>query len=176
MQEPEIKRKALFLDRDGIINDDTAYPYLPAHIHFKEAVFPLCKKAMQKGYLLIVITNQAGVAKGKFSELDVKALHEWMGGEFKKRDIEIKRFYYCPHHPEGIVPEYRKACNCRKPKPGMVEQATKDFGINITSSLVVGDKSSDRIKIDGLRSIIVKSKYAESGYDVEDLSKVVEYL
>lgn len=168
--------KALFLDRDGIINEDTAYPYLPAQIHFNEAVFSLCKKAMELGYLLIVITNQAGVAKGKFTEQDVKALHEWMGDELKKRGVEIARFYYCPHHVEGSVPEYKKTCNCRKPKPGMVEQAVKDFGIDISSSLVVGDKKSDRIQIEGLRSIIVKSKYVESGYDVEDLSKVAEYL
>jgi len=176
MQEANIKRKALFLDRDGIINEDTAYPYLPSHIHFNEAVFPLCKQAMKKGYLLIVITNQAGVAKGKFTEDDVKALHVWMGKELKMRGIEIERFYYCPHHGEGSVPAYRNACNCRKPKPGMVEQAVKDFGIDISSSIVVGDKKSDRIQIDGLRSVIVKSKYMESEYDVDDLSKVAEYL
>lgn len=129
-----------------------------------------------KRILLIVITNQAGVAKGKFTEHDVHALHAWMDGEFKKRGIEIKRFYYCPHHPGGSVPEYRQVCNCRKPKPGMVEQAVKDFGIDLASSLVVGDKNSDRIRIDGLRSVIVKSKYVESGYDVDDLSKVAEYL
>jgi D-glycero-D-manno-heptose 1,7-bisphosphate phosphatase len=176
MQEPEKKRRALFLDRDGIINEDTAYPYLPSHIHFNEAVFPLCKKAMELGYLLIVITNQAGVAKGKFAERDVKALHEWMDDELNKRGVEIARFYYCPHRAEGSVTEYRKACNSRKPKPGMVEQAVRDFGIDIASSLVVGDKKSDRIMIDGLKSVIVKSKYVESGYDVEELSKVAEYL
>ena len=176
MQEPEKKRRALFLDRDGIINEDTAYPYLPSHIHFNEAVFPLCKKAMELGYLLIVITNQAGVAKGKFAERDVKALHEWMDDELNKRGVEIARFYYCPHRAEGSVTEYRKACNSRKPKPGMVEQAVRDFGIDIASSLVVGDKKSDRIMIDGLKNVIVKSKYVESGYDVEELSKVAEYL
>jgi D-glycero-D-manno-heptose 1,7-bisphosphate phosphatase len=176
MQETKIKRKALFLDRDGIINEDTAYPYLPSHIHFNEAVFQLCRKAMEKGYLLIVITNQAGVAKGKFTEDDVRALHVWMGNELKKRGVEIERFYYCPHHPEGSVPEYRQVCNCRKPKPGMVEQAIRDFNIDITSSLVAGDKESDRIQIDGLRSVIVKSKYATENYDVEDVAKVMQYL
>jgi len=169
-------RKALFLDRDGIINDDTAYPYLPAQIRFKETVFDLCRSAAQKGYLLIVITNQAGVAKGKFKEPDVKALHEWMTAEFKKRGIDIARFYYCPHHKEGSVPEYSVDCNCRKPKPGMVEQAVKDFTIDVRSSLVVGDKQSDRIRIEGLRSIIVKSAYTETGYDVTDISQVTKYL
>jgi D-glycero-D-manno-heptose 1,7-bisphosphate phosphatase len=172
----ETLQKALFLDRDGIINKDTAYPYLPAQIQFNEAVFTLCKEAARKGYLLIVITNQAGVAKGKFTEQDVTALHAWMDGEFQKRGIKIDRFYYCPHHPEGSVPEYRRVCNCRKPKPGMVEQAMRDFAIDISTSLVVGDKKSDRIDLPGLRSIIVKSEYMKQNYDIDDLSIVKDYL
>jgi D-glycero-D-manno-heptose 1,7-bisphosphate phosphatase len=173
---PEKKRKALFIDRDGIINEDTAYPYKPEQIRFCEAIFPLCKKAAEKGYLLIVITNQAGVAKGKFSEQDVKALHEWMAAEFTKRGIEISRFYYCPHHPDASVPRYRVACNCRKPKPGMIEQAVKDFNIELRHSLVIGDKHSDRIELSGLRSIIVKSKYTGDDFDIAELSLAAEYL
>jgi D-glycero-D-manno-heptose 1,7-bisphosphate phosphatase len=173
---PDKKRKALFIDRDGIINEDTAYPYKPEQIRFCEAIFPLCKKAAEKGYLLIVITNQAGVAKGKFSEQDVKALHEWMAAEFTKRGIEISRFYYCPHHPDASVPRYRVACNCRKPKPGMIEQAVKDFNIELRHSLVIGDKHSDRIELSGLRSIIVKSKYTGDDFDIAELSLAAEYL
>lgn len=173
---PGTLRKALFIDRDGIINEDTGYPYLPGHIRFNEPVFPLCANAAGKGYLLIVISNQAGIAKGKFTEQDVRALHEWMAGEFKKRGITIAGFYYCPHHPEGIVPAYRKVCNCRKPKPGMIEQAVKDHNIDISKSLVIGDKHTDRIALDGLRSIIVKSRYTDSDFDVEDLSHIADYL
>ena len=173
---PEIGRKALFIDRDGVINEDTAYPYKPEHIRFNEAIFPLCKAAVAKGYLLIVITNQAGVAKGKFREEDVTALHRWMAGEFQKRGVTITRFYYCPHHAEAVVPQYRLACDCRKPRPGMVLQAMKDFGIDATQSLVVGDKPSDRIALDGLRSIIVKSRYTGDDFDVEDIVAVEKYL
>ena len=174
---PNPLRKALFIDRDGIINEDTGYPYLPEHIRFNEAVFPLCKTGARKKYLLIVITNQAGVAKGKFTEQDVTALHEWMAGEFKKHGITVAGFYYCPHHPEASVPEYRIACNCRKPKPGMIEQAIKDFNIDVRGSFVIGDKPSDRIALPGLRSIIVKSRYtAADDFDVEELAHVADYL
>jgi D-glycero-D-manno-heptose 1,7-bisphosphate phosphatase len=170
------KRKALFLDRDGIINEDTGYPHKPEQIRFIDAVFPLCKTAADKGYLLIVITNQAGVAKGKFPEDDVRSLHDWMTIEFRKRGIDIAGFYYCPHHAEAIVPEYRVTCNCRKPKPGLVERAIKDFNIDVRESFVVGDKSSDRIALDGLRSIIVKSRYMPEGFDVEELALAAGYL
>jgi D-glycero-D-manno-heptose 1,7-bisphosphate phosphatase len=173
---PNTPRKAIFIDRDGIINEDTGYPYRPEDIRFNEQVFPLCDNAAKKGYLLIVITNQAGVAKGKFTERDVRALHKWMTGEFKKRGIAIAGFYYCPHHPEGTVPAYRMVCNCRKPKPGMIEQAIKDLNIDVRSSFVIGDKLSDRIALDGLRSLIVKSRYTDSGFDVEDLSQIADYL
>lgn len=173
---PDPLCKALFIDRDGVINEDTGYPHKPEHIRFNDRVFTLCKQAARKGYLLAVITNQAGVAKGKFTEKDVTALHEWMAGEFKKRGITIARFYYCPHHPEAVVPAYRLACNCRKPKPGMIEQAAKDLNIDIRESLVIGDKPSDRIALPGLRSIIVKSSYTGGDFDVEDLTRVTDYL
>ncbi|MBN2188888.1 MAG: HAD family hydrolase [Chitinispirillaceae bacterium] len=173
---PKLLRKALFLDRDGIINEDTGYPYKPEHIRFYDAVFPLCKKAAGKGYLLVVITNQAGVAKGKYTEDDVKSLHQWMAGEFLKRGISIERFYYCPHHPEATVPAYRVACACRKPKPGMIERAAKELNIDITKSLAIGDKPSDRIECTGLRSIIIKSRYTGDDFNVEDLAGVADYL
>jgi D-glycero-D-manno-heptose 1,7-bisphosphate phosphatase len=173
---PDASRKTLFIDRDGIINEDTGYPYKPEHIRFDDAVFPLCKKAAEKGYLLVVITNQAGVAKGKFTEKDVHVLHQWMAGEFRKRGIAIERFYYCPHHPEAVVPEYRIACGCRKPKPGLIERAAKDLSIDIKKSLVIGDKPSDRIELPGLRSIIVKSRYTGDDFDAEDLAHAADYL
>ncbi|MBN2036092.1 MAG: HAD family hydrolase [Chitinispirillaceae bacterium] len=172
----ETKRKALFIDRDGIINEDTGYPHLPEQIRFRPGIFDLCRSAMNKGYLLIVITNQAGVAKGKFPEEDVKALHVWMKEQFKERGIDIAGTYYCPHHKDGVVPGYGIDCNCRKPKPGMIEQAILDFAIDVSASLVVGDKLSDRIDFPGLRSVIVKSKYTDEQYDTEDLSGVEAFL
>jgi D-glycero-D-manno-heptose 1,7-bisphosphate phosphatase len=170
------KRKALFIDRDGIINQDTGYPHKSEDIRFNEAIFPLCRHAAAQGYLLIVITNQAGVAKGKFNERDVQALHEWMANEFRKKGITIAGFYYCPHHPQAEVPQYRRVCDCRKPRPGMVLKAAEDHNIDIGTSLVIGDKPSDRIALEGLRSIIVKSRYTDKHFDVEEISDVMDYL
>jgi D-glycero-D-manno-heptose 1,7-bisphosphate phosphatase len=169
-------KKALFLDRDGIINEDSAYPYKPEHIVFCDGIFELCKKAIDKSYLLIVVTNQAGVAKGYFSEQDVEALHRWMKHEFKIRGIEITAFYFSPYHPDGTVERYKKETDCRKPGPGMILQAVKDYDIDLSESLMIGDKESDRINIDGLKSIIVKSNYVKSGYDIETLSMAELHL
>lgn len=169
-------KKALFLDRDGIINEDSAYPYKPEHIVFCDGIFELCKHAITKGYILVVVTNQAGVAKGYFSEQDVIALHEWIKSEFKIRGVEITAFYFSPYHPDGTVEKYKKETDCRKPAPGMIRQAVKDFGIDLSVSLMIGDKESDRINIEGLKSIIVKSKYTKTGYDIETLSMAEQYL
>jgi D-glycero-D-manno-heptose 1,7-bisphosphate phosphatase len=167
--------KALFLDRDGIINVDCAYPHKPEQIKFVDGIFDLCLAALQKGYIIIVVTNQAGVAKGYFTEEDVVKLHEWMGSQFFLKGITISAFYYCPYHPKAVIEMYRKDSDCRKPAPGMILQAVIDFNIDIGKSLMVGDKLSDRIKIPELRTLIVKSKYTDE-FDIENLSQVADFL
>jgi D-glycero-D-manno-heptose 1,7-bisphosphate phosphatase len=170
------KNKALFIDRDGVINEDNAYPHKPEHIVFKEGIFDLCRKALKKGYLIVVITNQAGVAKGYFQEEDVERLHLWMKDKFSERGIAISRFYYCPYFKEAVVEKYRLDSECRKPKPGMILQAARDLDIDISRSFMVGDKESDRIDHPQLRSLIVKSNYVPKHWDVEDLKKVERFL
>ncbi|MBN1129565.1 MAG: HAD family hydrolase, partial [Chitinispirillaceae bacterium] len=155
---------------------DTGYPHLPEQIRFRPGIFDLCRTAQDKGYLLIVITNQAGIAKGRFPEQDVIHLHAWMKEQFRQRGIDIAAFYYCPHHKDGVALEYAIDCNCRKPRPGMVEQAIRDFGIDIAESLVIGDKESDRIDVPGLRSVIVKSAYTGDRFDVQDFTDLLRYL
>jgi D-glycero-D-manno-heptose 1,7-bisphosphate phosphatase len=169
-------KKALFLDRDGVINVDKAYPYKPEDIVFNEDVFDLCRKAIEKKYLIVVVTNQAGVAKGYFTEDDVIRLHDWMRGEFRKKGVEIAGFYYCPYHKNGTIEKYRMDSNCRKPRPGMFFQAAKDLDIFLSQSLMVGDKESDRIQIPGLKCIIIKSNYVPKGYDIESLKDVERLL
>jgi len=172
----EPKSRALFLDRDGVINEDRHYPYKPEHIEFRPGIFDLCRCAVAKGYKLIVVTNQAGVAKGKFTEEDVRALHVWMRERFADESIAITAFYYCPFHKNGTVPAYIKDSDCRKPRPGMLLQAAEEHNIDLARSLMVGDKNSDRIEIDGLKCVILRSEYVREGYDVESLDEVVKML
>lgn len=171
-----MKNKALFLDRDGVINLDCAYPHKKEDIVFSEGIFDLCRKAVEKKYVIVVVTNQAGVAKGYFTEEDVTGLHAWMREEFRRRGIEIAGFYYCPFHKNGIIEKYRRDSDCRKPKPGMFLQAAKDLDISLSRSLMVGDKESDRIKLPGLKCIIIKSKYVPEGFDVEKIKDVESFL
>jgi D-glycero-D-manno-heptose 1,7-bisphosphate phosphatase len=166
------ERKAIFLDRDGVVNEDTAYPHKPEHIKFKDGIFKFCKAAIQKGYIIVIVTNQAGVAKGHFSESDVQFLHKWMHNKFQEQGIEISGFYYCPYHKDALIPEYKEDSFFRKPNPGMILKASEELGININKSVIVGDKPSDRIELKELRSIILKSDYTGDDYDVESIGAV----
>jgi D-glycero-D-manno-heptose 1,7-bisphosphate phosphatase len=170
------KNKAVFLDRDGIINEDREYPHNPADIVFIPAIFDFCRIALEKGYILVVVTNQAGVAKGYFTEDDVQALHEWMSGQFRDRGITISGFYYCPFHDKGVTEQYRKVSFCRKPKPGMFLNASKDLDIDLSRSVMIGDKQSDRIELPELKSYVIKSRYAVDNYDFESLGQAKEIL
>lgn len=168
--------KALFLDRDGVINEDCHYPYKPEQIVFKDGIFDLCLFAAQKGYLIVVVTNQAGVAKGRFTEEDVRSLHKWMGEQFKKKGIRIASFYFCPFHVDAVHDRYRVDSEYRKPAPGMILQAVKEHDIDLAKSVMVGDKESDRIAVEGLKSLVLKSRYVQTGYDITSLSEVYQYL
>jgi D-glycero-D-manno-heptose 1,7-bisphosphate phosphatase len=169
-------KKALFLDRDGVINEDIEYPHKPQHIIFKPGIFTFCKAALKKGYIIVVVTNQAGIAKGYFTEDDVKSLHVWMRTEFEKRGIKISGFYYCPYHKDAKIEEYKRDSDCRKPKPGMFKQASMELDIDIRRSIMIGDKPSDRIELDGLKSHILRGKYSENDYDVENLTEARKLL
>lgn len=135
--------KALFLDRDGVINKEINYLFNIHEFEFIEGIFETCKFFQDTGYLLIVITNQAGIARGYYSEEDFHILNSWMLDQFEKRGIKITKTYYSPFHPEYGLGKYRKDHWSRKPKPGMLFQARKEFDINLPESLLVGDKESD---------------------------------
>ncbi|HNW57395.1 MAG TPA: HAD family hydrolase [Bacteroidales bacterium] len=131
-------KKALFLDRDGVINVEKNWVYRIEDFEFTEGIFDLCKKYSENGYLIIVITNQAGIAKGFYTESDFLKLTEWMNNQFLKKGILITKVYYCPHHPD-----FTGKCTCRKPEPGMILQATKEFSLDISECVLIGDKESD---------------------------------
>ena len=131
-------KKALFLDRDGVINKEKNYLYKIEDFEFIDGVFETCKYFQDKGYLIIIITNQAGIARGYYNEDDFWKLTDWMKKEFDKKGIKITDVYFCPHHPE-----FTGECECRKPKPGMLIESIKKYNIDVNNSILVGDKNSD---------------------------------
>jgi D-glycero-D-manno-heptose 1,7-bisphosphate phosphatase len=128
--------KALFLDRDGVINEDYGHVHSVENFKFIEGIFELCRIAQNHKYLIIVITNQAGIAKGLYSENDFLELTKWMQNQFLINGIYITKTYYCPHRNEDN-------CQCRKPNPGMLLRAINEHEINPNISVLIGDKLSD---------------------------------
>jgi len=136
-------RRALFLDRDGVINIDRGYVGTPGEFEFVDGIFELCKYATDLGYLLLVVTNQAGIARGYYTERDFLVLTEWMCASFRERGAPIAKVYFCPFHPEHGVGEYKRESSFRKPGPGMILQARMEFDIDLTRSVLVGDRETD---------------------------------
>lgn len=135
--------KALFLDRDGVINVEQSYVHCPQAFHFQEGIFELCRAAQTLGYFLVVVTNQAGIARGYYTESEFLQLTQWMIHRFAEERIHIARVYYCPYHPIHGVGVYKYDSPDRKPKPGMLLRARIDFNLDLTSSVLIGDTPSD---------------------------------
>ncbi|MBA1432116.1 MAG: D-glycero-beta-D-manno-heptose 1,7-bisphosphate 7-phosphatase [Epsilonproteobacteria bacterium] len=131
-------KKALFLDRDGVINVEKEYLYEKEDFEFIEGIFELCRHYQALGYLIFVVTNQSGIARKFYSEADFSKLTQWMLKEFEKEGVHIQNVYHCPHHPE-ISGE----CDCRKPKPGMLREASETFDVDLKNSIMIGDKERD---------------------------------
>ncbi|MFC1903353.1 D-glycero-alpha-D-manno-heptose-1,7-bisphosphate 7-phosphatase [Chloroflexota bacterium] len=136
-------QKAVFLDRDGTIIEDTGYPHERSKIKFLPRVSEAIKLLNKNGFKVIVTTNQAGVARGYFTEETVREINSYIKESLARHGATIDKVYYCPHHVEGIIEEYRKECYCRKPNPGMIEAAINEFNIDAKSSFAIGDKISD---------------------------------
>ena len=132
------KSKALFLDRDGTLNVEKNYVYKVEDFEFTDGIIELIKAYQKDGFLIFVITNQAGIARGYYTEQDYQVLTEWMTGMLKSYGIKITKVYHCPHHPEVTG-----KCECRKPSPGMILDAINEFNINPSKSVLIGDKKSD---------------------------------
>ena len=131
-------KRALFLDRDGVVNIEKDYLYKIEDFEFIDGVFELCKHYKELGYLIFVVTNQSGIARDYYSEEDFNRLSIWMIQDFLKHNIKIEKVYHCPHHPD-ISGE----CSCRKPKAGMLFQAADEFNIDLSHSIIIGDKERD---------------------------------
>lgn len=135
--------KAIFLDRDGTINVEKNYLYKIEDFEFLPGVVDALKQLQQAGYMLIIVTNQSGIARGYYTEDDFQKLNDWMVTQLKMQDVIIAQVYFCPHLPDAEVEEYRKDCNCRKPKLGMYQQAVSDYNIQLSKSYAIGDKIRD---------------------------------
>ena len=129
-------QKALFLDRDGIVNVDHGYVYQIEKFEFTEGIFDLLQLFLEEDYLLFIVTNQSGIGRGYYAEEDFQTLTSWMLGEFQKKNIKIEAVHHCNHAPEA-------KCACRKPETGMVDEILSKHSINLKSSWLIGDKQSD---------------------------------
>jgi len=157
--------RAAFIDRDGVINEERNYVYKIQDFVLLPGVLEALKIFQDNGFLLIVVTNQAGIARGYYDSKAVEELHFYMRSLFSDSGIMIDKIYYCPHHREGIVKKYAIDCNCRKPAPGMLIQAVNEFNIDTAQSVLIGDKISD-IQA-GRRAGVGCNVLVESGHPFE---------
>ena len=175
-----MRRQALFLDRDGVINVDYGYVYKPEDFQFIEGIFQLVSAANRGGYLVIVITNQAGIGRGYYSEKDFHRLTNWMNMQFALRKARIDEVYFCPFHPKHGVGKYRQESDCRKPAPGMLLQAQKDHGLDLKRSIFVGDKPSDMDagKRAGVGTLLyfTENELVAGALSITKLNQAVPYL
>lgn len=158
-------RKAAFLDRDGVINLDRAYVHQWDEFEFVPGAVDAMRRLREAGYVLIVVTNQSGLARGMYTEDQFQALTTHMRAALKEAGAEVEAVYHCPHHPKGTVPGLAVDCDCRKPEPGMILRAAREHGLSLADSFMVGDKPSDieAARAAGVgRAYIVQSDNAES--------------
>ena len=135
---------AVFLDRDGVINVDHGYVSTWERFEFLPGVPDALRALQDAGYLLIVVSNQSGIGRGYYCEADVESLNQAIAQHLGSTvGVTLLEFYHCPHHPTEAEDEFRRQCDCRKPAPGMIRQAVLDHGIDLKTSLLVGDKDSD---------------------------------
>lgn len=159
------QRRAAFLDRDGVINQDKSYVYRWEDFEFAPGAIEGMRLLQEAGYLLVIVTNQSGLARGYYSEVQYQALTKQMLDALRQEDIDVAGVYHCPHHPSGVVPDLSIVCHCRKPEPGLIVRAARELNLSLSASLLIGDKPSDiqAARAAGVgKAYIVASNNAES--------------
>jgi len=164
-----MKRPALFMDRDGTISEEVGYVNHPSRFRLFPYTAEAIKLLNDNGWLAIVVTNQAGVARGYFSEDIIVQIHERVRQELEKKSARLDAIYYCAHHPSVGEPPYRLDCECRKPKPGLIQRAAADFEIDLERSWMVGDRYGDveLARNAGLRAAFVLSGYGRGEWEYQ---------
>ncbi len=176
--------KAVFLDRDGVLNEDSGYVSRVQDVKICEGVFEGLRILRDAGFLLIVITNQSGIARGYYNESDVWAVHDYMTELFKEHGTKVDLWLHCPHHPDGEVEPFILDCDCRKPAIGLIQQALKKFpGISLKKSFLIGDKISDIDcgKNAGIHAIQIVSagiypRHKTPDHTAQDFLEAVRYI
>lgn len=135
--------RALFLDRDGVINVNHGYVHTPEQTDWVPGIFDLARAARAVGYVLVVVTNQAGIARGYYSPAQFEEYTRWVHGCFAAEGAPLLATYYCPHHPEAGLGALKVECGCRKPRPGMLLRAIREWNLDASSSILIGDQPSD---------------------------------
>jgi D-glycero-D-manno-heptose 1,7-bisphosphate phosphatase len=143
MPEATGLRRAAFLDRDGVINVDRGYVFRRDDFQFVPGPLAACAQLHRQGFALVVVTNQSGIGRGLYGEDDFRRLTEWMCAEFAAAGAPLAGVYHCPHHPQAPLAEYRRACECRKPAPGLLLAAAGELSLDLGRSVLFGDKISD---------------------------------
>lgn len=158
------KRPAVFLDRDGVLTEEKGYVSAINELCIFAYAGECIAKIREKGYYSIVITNQSGIARGLFTENDLHEMNQYL------KDVTgIDAVYYCPHHPKGIVEQYKRICDCRKPGIGLLKQAQRDFNIDMSRSYMIGDRASDIVagQKAGVKTILLESGYGTAKLEAE---------
>jgi rfaE bifunctional protein nucleotidyltransferase chain/domain len=157
--------KAAFLDRDGVINQDKSYVYRWEDFEFVPGAIEGMQLLQEAGYLLVIVTNQSGLARGYYNEEQYQALSKQMLDALGQKDVDVAGIYHCPHHPSGVVQDLNIVCHCRKPEPGLIVRAARELHLSLSDSLLIGDKPSDiqAARAAGVgKAYIVASNNAES--------------
>lgn len=137
------RKRAAFLDRDGVINVDHAYVHEIENFDWVPGVLEAARRLHDAGFELVVVTNQSGIGRGYYTEADFEKLTAWMKARFAEAGAPLAGVYFCPHHPEKALPAYRTDCGCRKPEPGMLLKAVEELGLDPERSVMFGDKPGD---------------------------------
>jgi D-glycero-D-manno-heptose 1,7-bisphosphate phosphatase len=172
--------RALFLDRDGVINIDHGYAHKPEQITWVDGIFDVARFAHSHALKLIVITNQAGIGRGYYSEADFHQLMQWMRDVFQNNGAPLTDVYFCPYHPDGIG-EYRRVSDRRKPAPGMLLDAAHDHVLNLAASFLIGDQPTDlqagrAAGLDPSRMLLISEKTLSTHELGEKVANHVESL
>lgn len=155
------KNAAIFLDRDGTINEEVGYLDSLDKLVIFPSAFEAIRLINQSGRKVIVVTNQAGIARGLFGEDLVETIHAALREALRRKSAFIDAFYYCPHHPTEGLPPYRQSCDCRKPAPGLFLRASREWNLDLSASWMIGDRYNDMEAAHraGARGILVKTGY-----------------